>query len=83
MAGPRFALGQEVHLAQSHCRLCNKLELELQHPVRVMAIVPYGDQSEYRIEDARGAHYETKESCLCSRPSGHRGSPCAFCGAVA
>jgi hypothetical protein len=46
----------------------------------VMAIEPYGDGFEYRIEDARGVHYQTKEVCLCSRPSGHRSSPCNFCG---
>jgi hypothetical protein len=48
----------------------------------VMAIEPYGDEFEYRIEDAQGVHYETKEVCLCSRSSGHRGSPCNFCGQV-
>ena len=80
MAEPRFEIGQEVHVAQYHCSVCKKLEFELQHPVRVMAIEPYGDGFEYRIEDARGVHYQTKEVCLCSRPSGHRGSPCNFCG---
>jgi hypothetical protein len=47
-----------------------------------MAIEPCDDEFEYRIEDAQGAHYETKEVCLCSRQSGHRGSPCNFCGQV-
>jgi len=80
MAEPRFEIGQEVHVAQDHCGVCKKLELELQHPVTVMAIKPYGDWFEYRIEDARGVHYQTKEVCLCSRQSGHSGSPCKFCG---
>ncbi len=83
MAEPRFAIGQEVHLAQKHCALCKKLEFELRHPIRVTAIEPYGDQFEYRIEDALGAHYQTKEKCLCNLAFGHEGSPCAFCGAVA
>ena len=82
MVEPRFEIGQEVHVAQDHCSGCKKLELELQHPVRVMAIKPYGDGFQYRIKDGRGMHYETKEVCLCSRPSGHRGSPCNFCGQV-
>ena len=82
MAEPCFEIGQEVHVAQDHCGGCKKLEFELQHPVRVMAITPYGNGFQYRIKDARGMHYETKEDCLCSRPSGHRGSPCNFCGQV-
>jgi hypothetical protein len=80
MAGPRFEIGQEVHVVQYHCGICKKLEFQLQHPVMVMAIESYADEFEYRIEDAWGVHYETKEVCLCSRPSGHRGSPCNFCG---
>ena len=80
MVEPRFEIGQEVYVAQYHCAICKKLEFELQHPLRVMAIEPYRDEFEYRIEDAQGVHYETKEVCLCSRPSGHRGSPCNFCG---
>jgi hypothetical protein len=80
MTQPRFKIGQEVHVTQYHCGICKKTEYELEHPVRVMAIEPYGDEFEYRIEDAQGVHYETKEVCLCSRPSGHRGSPCNFCG---
>ena len=79
MVEPRFEIGQEVYVAQYHCAICKKLEFELQHPLRVMAIEPYGDEFEYR-EDARGMHYETKEVCLCSRRSGHRGRPCNFCG---
>ena len=82
MATPRFAVGQEVHVAQNHCAGCQKLELELRHPVRVKSIEPYRDEFEYRIEDARGAHFQTKEECLCTRSSGHQGSPCKFCGLV-
>ena len=54
MVEPRFEIGQEVHVAQDHCGGCKKLELELQHPVRVMAIKPYGDGFQYRIKDGRG-----------------------------
>jgi hypothetical protein len=43
----------------------------------VMIIEPCDDEFEYRIEDAWGEHYETKEVCLCSRQIG---SPCNFCG---
>ena len=80
MAEPRFEIGQEVHVAQNHCGLCKKLEFELRHPVRVRGVGPHGDEFEYRIEDVQGARYQTKEGCLCSRPSGHRGNPCDFCG---
>jgi hypothetical protein len=80
MNEPRFDIGQEVYFAQNHCALCKKLELELKHPVHVRAIVPFGVEFEYRIEDARGARYETNEACLCSRPLGHRANPCEFCG---
>jgi len=80
MAEPRFEISQEIFVVQDHCGVCKKLESDLQHPVRVRAIKPYGDGFEYRIEDARGVHYETKEVCLCSRPSGHHGNPCNFCG---
>ena len=82
MAELRFEIGQEVHVAQFHCGICKKLEFEVQHLLRVMAIEPYGDEFEYRIEDAQEVHYETKEVCLCRRPSWHRGSPCNFCGQV-
>jgi len=80
MAEPRFEMSQEIYVAQDHCDVCKKLESDLQHPIRVRAIKPYGDGFEYRIEDARGVHYETKEVCLCSCPSGHHGNPCNFCG---
>jgi hypothetical protein len=69
MAEPRFETGQEVHVVQYHCGVCKKLEFELQRPLRVMAIEPCDDEFEYRIEDARGVHYETKEVCLSSRQS--------------
>jgi len=34
-----------------------------------MAIEVYGDEFEYRIEDAQRVHYETRQVCLCSRQS--------------
>jgi hypothetical protein len=68
MVEPRFAIGQEVYVAQDHCSVCKKLEL--QHPVSVMAIKPYGDGFQYRIKDGRGMHYETKEVCYADA---HRG----------
>ena len=83
MAKPRFEIGQKVNIATNHCALCKKLEAELKHPIRIIAIMQYGEEFECRIEDASGAHYETKELCLCSSPSGHRGSPCEFCGQAA
>ena len=70
MAEPRFEIGQDVHVAQYHCSVCKKLEFELQHPVRVMAIEPYADGFEYRIEDARGCITGRRRSVYAAA---HRG----------
>jgi hypothetical protein len=68
MAEPRFEIGQQVHVAQDHCSVCKKLELELQHPVRVMAIKPYGDG--FRIKDGRGMHYRQRRSVCAAANRG-------------
>ena len=81
MSEHRFELEQEVHIAQEHCPQCCKLETELKHPIRVLAIRPYTDIGfTYRVQDAAGMHYEVSEKCLCSDASGHSGSPCQHCG---
>ena len=80
MPEPRFEIGQEIHIAQNHCAHCRQLEIELKHPVIVKAVVPYGEESTYRVEDANRVHYEVKECCLCTNPAGHSSSPCAYCG---
>jgi len=69
MGIPKFEIGQTVHIAQKHCPQCRQLETELKHPVRVKAVMSYGDEFTYRIEDARGAHYEVNERCLCTAAS--------------
>ena len=83
MREPLFEIGNEVHLVRNHCQTCRKLEADLRHPEIVIAATPYEQEFEYRIEDASGAHYETRESCLCRSGSGHRSSPCEFCGQAA
>jgi hypothetical protein len=80
MADPHFRLRQEVHVVRNHCASCGALESQMQHPIRVRAIMAYGEESTYRIEDAKGACFNVKEACLCSSASGHRSSPCVFCG---
>lgn len=80
---PRFEIGTQVHLVQNHCAVCKKLEGELRHPVVVVAATLYDQEFEYRIVDASGAHYETRELCLCRNTSGHRSNPCDFCGQAA
>jgi hypothetical protein len=52
----------------------------MQHPIRVRAIMAYGEGSTYRIEDAKGACFNINEACLCSSASGHELNPCVFCG---
>ena len=59
MPEPRFEIGQQVHIAQNHCAHCRELENELKHPVIVKAVIPYGDESTYRVQDAVGLHYES------------------------
>jgi hypothetical protein len=52
----------------------------MQHPIKVRAIMAYGEGSTYRIEDAKGACFNINEACLCSSSSGHESNPCVFCG---
>ena len=80
MAEPCFRLRQEVHVVRNHCSSCRELESRMQHPIRVRAIMAYGERFTYRIEDAKGACFNINEACLCSSPSGHSSSPCVFCG---
>jgi len=81
MSEHHFELEQEVHIAQEHCSQCRKLETELKHPVRILAILPYAEVGfTYRVQDAGGMHYELSEKCLCTDPSGHSDSPCQHCG---
>ena len=80
MLQPRFQIGQEVHITQNHCAHCRELEYELKHPVTVIAVIPYGDEATYRVEDTNWLHYEVKECCLCTNPAGHCSTPCAYCG---
>jgi len=80
MPEPRFEIGQQVHIAQNHCAHCRELENELKHPVIVKAVIPYGDESTYRVQDAVELHYEVKECCLCTDARGHSSSYCAYCG---
>jgi len=52
----------------------------MQHPIKVRAILAYGEAFTYRIEDAKGACFNVNEACLGSSSSGHISNPCEFCG---
>jgi hypothetical protein len=92
--GPRLGRGQirrpkwgqirvaksEVHIVRNHCSSCSEVESRMQHPIRVRAIMAYGERFTYRIEDAKGACFNVNEACLCSNASGHSSDPCLFCG---
>src|SRR6266568_8944141 len=80
MADPYFKLRREVHVVRNHCASCSKLESQMQHPIKVRAILAYGEGFTYRIEDAKGACFNISEACLCSSSSGHSSRPCVFCG---
>jgi len=80
MADPYFKLRQEVHVVRNHCASCSDLESQMQHPIKVRAIMAYGEGSTYRIEDAKGECFNINEACLCSSSSGHESTPCVFCG---
>jgi hypothetical protein len=80
MADPYFKLRQQVYVVRNHCASCSVLESQMQHPIRVRAIMAYGEGSTYRIEDAKGACFNINEACLCSSASGHELNPCVFCG---
>ena len=43
----------------------------MQHPIKVRAIMAYGEGFTYRIEDAKGACFDINEAYLCSSSSGH------------
>jgi hypothetical protein len=62
MADPYFRLRQEVHVVRNHCASCGQLESLMQHPIRVGAIMAYGEESTYRIEDAKGASTSMKHA---------------------
>src|SRR5712692_8048787 len=72
MAEPCFRLRQEVHIVRKHCASCSELELQMQHPIKVRAIMAYGDGFTYRIEDAKSVLFNINEACLCRDGSGHR-----------
>src|SRR5258708_40239462 len=59
---------------------CSQLESQMQHPIKVRAIMAYGEGFTYRIEDAEGACFNINEAWLCSSASGHELNPCVFCG---
>jgi hypothetical protein len=81
MPEPRFEVGQDVHIARNHCPQCCELETELEHPIRVAAVLPYDDAGfAYRVQDAGGIHYEVNEKCLCTNHSGHTKNHCQHCG---
>ena len=52
----------------------------MQHPIKVRAILAYGEAFTYRIEDAKGACFYVNEACFGSSSSGHISNPCEFCG---
>ncbi len=80
MVDPYFKLRQEVHVVRNHCVSCSQFESQMQHPIKVRAIMAYGEGFTYRIEDAKGACFNINEACLCSSASGHELKPCVFCG---
>lgn len=82
MANPYFDLGQVVHVVRNHCASCRELDSQMQHPIKVRTILAYGEAFTYRIQDAKGASFNINEACLCRSPSGHRSTPCEFCGQV-
>ena len=49
MADPYFKLRQEVHVVRNHCASCSDLDSQMQHPIKVRAIMAYGEGSTYRI----------------------------------
>jgi hypothetical protein len=55
MVDPYFKLRQEVHVVRNHCVSCSQLESQMHHPIKVRAIMAYGEGFTYRIEDAKGA----------------------------
>ena len=64
MLEPRFEIGQEVAQNCAHGQ-----ELDgLRHPVLIKAVIPYGDESTYRIEGANGRHYEVKSAVSARMP---------------
>src|SRR5712691_7296793 len=79
MADPYFKLRQEVHVVRNHCVSCSQLESQMQHPIKVRAIMACGEGFTYRIEDAKGACFNVNEACLCCSASGHELNPCVFC----
>jgi hypothetical protein len=52
----------------------------MRHPIKVRAIMAYGEGFTYRIEDAKGACFDINEACLCRSSSGHELNPCVSCG---
>jgi hypothetical protein len=65
MADPYFTLRQEVHVVRNHCASCSELESQMQHPIRVRAIMAYGEGSTYRIETRRvHASMSVKHACV-------------------
>ena len=76
MVDPYFKLRQEVHVVRNHCASCSELESQMQHPIKVRAILAYGEGFTYRIEDAKGTSFNINEACLCSSASGHSSAPC-------
>jgi hypothetical protein len=74
-----FQARQEVRVVRNHCALCRELGSGMQHPIKVRAILAYGEG--YRIEDAQGACLNINEACVCRSSSGHNSKPCKFvCG---
>jgi hypothetical protein len=80
MADPYFTLRQEVHVVRNHCASCSDLASQMQDPIKVRAILAYGEAFTYRIEDAKDVCFNIIEACLCSSSSGHESNPCVFCG---
>src|SRR5207248_5570999 len=70
----RFKLRQEVHVVHNHCALCSQLELQMQHPITVRAILAYGEGSTYASKT--GACLNINEASLCNSCSGHQLSLC-------
>lgn len=75
MADPYFKLSQEVHVVRNHCASCSEVESRMQHPIKVRAVMAYGEEFTYRIEHAKGACFNVNEACLCTSSSGHSYGP--------
>ena len=80
MVDSYFKLRQEFCVVRNHCASSSHLESQMQHPIKIKAIVTYGEGFTYRIEDAKGVCFNVHEAFLCTNSSGHSSKPCELCG---